>query len=132
MAILESLFDTKFVRYGLVGILATLVHVGTFTFLVEALGFTPVIASVPSFVLAMLSAYIVNYSWTFTSSGAHLVQLPKYVTVSAICFCLNVAITYLVVNVFSFWYPIALLMVVSVIPALSFSMNKLWTFRVDG
>ena len=118
----------RFVRFGAVGVIATLVHIVVFCVLAEAFYVPPVVAAAPSFVLATLVSYGLNRIWTFSSHGDHRAQLIKYFVVALLGLALNMAITYVVVDILHQWYGIALFLVVSVLPILTYSLNHRWTF----
>ena len=119
-----------FVRFGIVGVAATFIHVAVFSLLVELFGVAPVAASVPAFVTAMLASYGVNRRWTFAAQGSHRVHLPRYALVALIGLGLNVLITYVVVNLLGYWYGLALAVVVTVVPAATFLLNRNWAFKI--
>lgn len=125
-----SLLSLGFVRFGIVGVAATVIHVAVFTMLVELLRVAPVVASVPAFITAMLASYSVNHRWTFSASGSHGVYLPKYAVVAVLGLALNVLITYLIVNVLGYWYGLALALVVTVVPTATYLLNRNWAFKI--
>jgi putative flippase GtrA len=43
----------------------------------------------------------------------------------------NVAITYVIVNIGGYWYGYALLAVITIVPVMSFVLSKRWAFGVD-
>ena len=129
MSARRPLLDHRFVRFGIVGVAATGIHVAVFSLLVELLRVAPVAASVPAFLSAMLASYGVNHRWTFGARGGHRTHLPKYALVAAFGLCLNVLITYIVVNLLGYWYGVALILVVTLVPAATFLLNRNWAFK---
>jgi putative flippase GtrA len=115
-------------RFGVSGALATATHVLVFVTLVEWLRVAPVLASVPAFCTALLVSYGLNYHWTFDARGPHGIMLPRFAVVSGSGLGLNVLITYAVVDVAGYWYGYALLLVVTVVPLLTFLLSKHWVF----
>lgn len=124
------LLGLSFVRFGIVGIASTFIHVAVFSLLVELFGVAPVAASAPAFFIAMIASYVVNHRWTFGAQGSHRIHLPRYVVVALISLGLNVLITYVVVNLLGYWYGLALAFVVSVVPAATFLLNRNWAFKI--
>ena len=86
------------------------------------------IATSLSFCVALIVSYGLNYHWTFKSSGAHRVMLPRYATVALVGLALNVVITFVMVNMGGYWYGYALLAVISTVPVVSFLLSKYWAF----
>jgi putative flippase GtrA len=119
-------------RFGVSGGLATATHVSVFVLLVEWLGLRPLLAAGPAFVLAMLVSYGMNYHWTFSVSGPHRIMLPRYVVVALIGLGLNLGITYAVVDIAGDWYGYALLLVVMIVPLVTFLLSKFWVFLEQG
>lgn len=125
----HSLFNLRFVRFGIVGVAATVIHVAIFSLLVELFRIAPVVASVPAFLTAMLASYSVNHRWTFGARSSHWVYLPKYAVVSTLGLVLNIVITYLIVNILGYWYGMALALVVTVVPVATYLLNRHWSFK---
>lgn len=130
MSARPSLLSLGFVRFGIVGVVATFIHVAVFSMLVELFRVVPVVASVPAFLTAMLASYGVNHRWTFGAQGSHEVYLPKYAVVAVLGLGLNVLITYLIVNLLDSWYGYALALVVMVVPSATFLLNRNWAFKI--
>ena len=116
-------------RFAVSGGLATVTHVVVFVVLVEWLGLRPVLAATPAFVLALLVSYGANYHWTFAANGPHRLMLPRFVAVALIGLALNLLITYSVVDLAGYWYGYALLLVVLIVPLLTFTLSRVWVFR---
>lgn len=119
---------TALLRFAASGAIATATHAILFAASVELLGIMPVIATSLSFCVALIVSYGLNYHWTFKSSGAHRVMLPRYATVALVGLALNVVITFVVVNMGGYWYGYALLAVISTVPVVSFLLSKYWAF----
>ncbi len=119
-------------RFVLVGMLATIIHVAIFGALVERSGAAPVYASIPAFLVAMLVSYAINRAWTFSASGRHGIELPRYASISLLGLSLNVLITYVAVNVLHWWYVRALAVIVLIVPVTTFCLNRRWTFRAEA
>ena len=119
-------------RFGVSGVLATATHVSVFVLLVEWLGLRPLLAAGPSFVLALLVSYGMNYHWTFSVSGPHRIMLPRFVVVALLGLGLNLGITYEVVDVAGYWYGYALLLVIMIVPPVTFMLSKFWVFLEQG
>lgn len=124
-----DLFNVSFLRFGVVGVAATVIHVVVFIALVELVAVSPVISSIPAFLLAMLASYAANYRWTFEATGPHSFHLPRYTVVALTGLCLNVAITHTVVNLLGYLYGLALALVIVVIPIVTFFLNRTWTYQ---
>lgn len=116
-------------RYGVVGVLGTIVHFGVAIVLVEWLRVDPIAATVVGFACAVVVSFVLNRNWTFGSRVALGPGLLRYLSVSLLGFALNVAIMATVTRVLLLDYRIGLAIVVLVIPATNFLLNARWTFR---
>ncbi len=70
---------TRFLRFAVVGVIGAVVDFGTFNLLTNFVGLTAVLASVFSFIAAIISNFTWNRFWTYPDSrskplGAQLVQ----------------------------------------------------------
>ncbi|MEX2408581.1 MAG: GtrA family protein, partial [Rhodovibrionaceae bacterium] len=84
---------TKAKRFGVVGILATLIHVCLFGLLVDLLGWNaPTPATGIAFLAATTFSYFTNYRWTFGTPGRHSRYMPRFFTVTTSLFLLNLLI----------------------------------------
>ncbi|MFC1771772.1 GtrA family protein [Pseudomonadota bacterium] len=120
-------------KFGLVGILATLVHISIFVFCIEALDIRPFLANFPAYGVAVLVGFWGHFSWTFKRDDANdqrfwAQALTKFVIVSLLGLGLNSMIVYGVVDLMGWSYHIAILLMVTVTPAIVFVLSKLWAF----
>lgn len=125
----------RFFRYGFVGLVGTLIHVGTVVVLVELLKLNPLFSSCIAFTLALIVSYILNRKWTFEMQHHNMIIFAKYLIVSLIGLGLNMLIMYITVYVLKWWYFVGLTLVVIIVPISNFFLNLLYTFnekRVDS
>ena len=121
-------------RFAIVGFLATGVHITIFVGCIEILGIAPLWANFPAFVVALIAGFIGNLTWTFRSRHHGLGNnwkpaMLKYTLVSFIGLGLNTLAVYLVVNLLGYPYQYAVLLMVTVVPAAIFLLQKIWTFN---
>ncbi len=116
------------IRFAVSGGLATVTHVCVFVVLVEWFGMRPVMAAGLAFSIALIVSYGMNYHWTFSASGPHLRMLPRFMVVAFTGLGLNVSITYVVVDMAGYWYGYALLLVVTLVSLITFTLSKMWVF----
>ncbi|MDH3473017.1 MAG: GtrA family protein [Rhodospirillales bacterium] len=115
-------------RFAVVGGTATLSHLAVAVVLVEGPGLAPVLANFLAFCAAVLVSYLGNHSWTFGARGEHLLHFPRFAAIAVTGLALNQAIVYTMVEVVGADYRLALVVVVLVVPALSFALNRGWVF----
>jgi putative flippase GtrA len=124
---MRPVFD-QVARFAVVGGIATVCHIVVAVVLVEGPGLTPVLANFIAFCAAVLVSYLGNHSWTFGATGEHLFHLPRFAAIAVTGLALNQAIVYTMVEVVGADYRLALMVVVLVVPALSFALNRGWAF----
>jgi putative flippase GtrA len=120
----------RLLRFAVSGGLATAVHVSVFVTVVEWLGVRAVVAAGVAFVVALLVSYGMNYHWTFSASGPHRVMLPRFVMVAVLGLSMNLGITYAVVDMAGYWYGYALMLIVLIVPLMTFIFSQRWVFDV--
>lgn len=126
---LKIRFKPGLLSFFVVGMLATLIHIIVFTILVESSFIAPAIASVPAFLVVLLFSYTANHKWTFQAFGLHHIYLPKFALVSISGLSLNVLITYTTVDLLHLWYGFSLAFVLIVVPAMTYLINRNWTYK---
>lgn len=119
------------VRFAVVGVSATLTHVVLVLVQVESGLLEPLAANVVAFSAALFVTYIGNHKWTFGLAGAHRRHFPRFIVIATLGLALNQAIVYLIVKVLQWDYRISLALVVTVVPAITFTLNRGWAFRHD-
>lgn len=115
-------------RYAVVGALGTAIHFGVLVALVELTAVDSVLASAVGFLVTLIASYVLNHRWTFESRTPHGAAFRRYAAVSLLGLGLNSLIMYLAVHVFGLWYVVAQALVVTVVPAVNYLLNRSWTF----
>jgi putative flippase GtrA len=120
---------TEFVRFGLVGCLATITHVAVFYATERGLDLHPTLATTVAFFCAVGVSYSLNRSWTFRVAADHARHLPRFVSIALACAVLNATIMHVGVELLG-WSPTACLaIIILVLPGLSFGLQRQWGFR---
>ncbi len=120
-------------RFGLVGIVATLTHVLIYIALVEATGTNPSAANAIAFVIAFAVSFVGHFRWTFaTAHGANRRPwgrpLLKFTLVALFGFLLNALAVYVVTDVAQASYLYATIFMLLVTPISVFLLSRLWAF----
>ena len=118
----------QMVKYGLVGLSATAIHGSVLFFLVEKLAVGPVLASIPAFLTALVTSFLINHHWTFAINGGYWRYFSRYTAVSAAGLILNIAIMYGAVSLMHQPYAVGLGVVIIFVPLISFLLQRHWTF----
>ena len=119
----------EFLRFAVVGAIATTIHAAVFALLVEATPIDPVVATAIAFVVAFAAGFALNRSWTFGSRADPIAQLPRYLVVQLVGLALNAAIMAFAVHV-QRWSPYAgLALAIVLVPPVTFALARGWAFR---
>lgn len=121
----------QFVRYGVVGVLGTVLHFGITILLVDGAGVDPVPASALGFLVAFAVQYVLNRAWVFESGVGAWRGLARYAAVCALGLLLSVALMYTATVVLGLRYLWGLVAIVAVVPLTNFTLNRLWTFEPE-
>lgn len=115
-------------RFGIIGVGATLTHVVIVLALVEGRIMGPFAANVVAFSAALFVTYVGNHKWTFALTGAHRRHFPRFIVIALLGLSLNQGVVYLIVEALGWDYRIALALVATVVPAITFLLNRGWAF----
>ena len=126
----------RFVKFGLVGALGTVVDMGALNLLILAFGVPKFWANTCSFSAAALSNFFWNRRWTFPESQERPAgrQLGQFFTVSLAGYAINQTL-FLGLDrwVFGSWgtlgYNLAKAVAIVVVLFWNFGANRVWTYR---
>lgn len=127
---LIELFDIrKFIKFGTIGVLNTLVDIVAYYIINKLLGVGPYVSQVCSFLIAALNSFLFNKYWTFEKRNPvtkkeavrYLITNAGYLTCSLVI--MRVLIGGLGLDPFLAKFPTAVLMVF-----FNYLMAKFWVF----
>ncbi len=126
----------RFVKFGMVGVLGTVVDFGVLNLLILGTGMAKAVANTCSFTVAALSNFVWNRLWTFPESRERPLghQLTQFLAVSVGGYAINQAL-FLSLDrwVFAPWgtlgYNVAKAMAIVVVLFWNFGVNRIWTYR---
>ena len=119
---------TQFIRFVIVGGLATALHYALLFVLVHAGLFAPVAASSIGFATSAVLNYLLNRRMTFQSDRPHAEAGPRFVLVAVSGLCLNAALLWLINVVGGVHYLAAQVPATLATLFWNFGLNRLWTF----
>lgn len=118
------------IRYGLVGVLASLVHAAISLALHKLLGMDPFWSHATGFFGGLITAYLGHYHYSFKDDGSHKQRFPKFVITALTGFALHQTGVYILVNHLQLDYSTQALPLLMVsVPVITFLMSKFWVFR---
>jgi putative flippase GtrA len=121
------LWQSQFIRFALVGALATALQFALLLAMVEILAVAEVPASALAFSLSAMANYWLNYHFTFASQQQHQHTLPKFLLVAALGLGINTSSFSILLS--GFHYMVAQAGATLVTLACNFLLHKLWIYR---
>jgi len=120
----------QILRFGVVGCTAALVNMLVVILLVETIDLAPLLANIFAFLIAFNVSYFGHAYWTFANIHAyHKKSIPKFFLVASTSFILNEGLFFIFLSIFKFYYILALLCVLIIVPLFTFIMSKFWAFH---
>lgn len=114
-------------RFAMVGVAATFIHVAVAVGFIEEMHWHPGIANGIAFVVANFFSYAANTRWSF-GAKISMDTWYRFVAVSFVAWLLTIAISWLVAAMGG-PYILGILLVVTLIPALSYMAHRNFTYR---
>jgi putative flippase GtrA len=118
---------TSVPRFVVVGMVATLIHVAVAVECISAEHWHPSIANGIAFIVANIFSYAANTHWSFEVKMS-MGSWHRFILVSLIAWLLTIAITWLV-NEAGGPYLLGILLVVALIPPLTYMTHRNFTYR---
>jgi len=120
----------QIIRFAIIGIMASAWHFMMVYLLVSQLQQHPLIANIFAFFSAFLISYFGHSLWTFKEKKHnHNHVIKKFFLVAVFGFILNEGGYFLLLSFTSFSYLLSLLIVLLVVPLITFIMSKYWAFQ---
>jgi len=118
-------------RFGIAGMLNTLVGLAIILFLQDVVGISPVLSNLIGYFVGFAIGYGLHKSWTFRQRHTRHSALSRYFTVIILCYLLNLAVLTALVQM-AIKPSIAQLASVIVYTFAHFLLSKLYAFRSHG
>lgn len=119
----------RFIKFGLVGVLNTLINWILFI-LLNSFGIYYIISNVIAYSISTLNSYLWNSKWVFKYSGDNVKETSlKFIVLNVIGLTLNTIILYLLVDIVGLNKLIALVITTGIVMILNYFINKLWVFK---
>ncbi|MCF6808390.1 GtrA family protein [Thiotrichales bacterium 19S9-12] len=117
-------------KFGIVGVIAAVVHFIIVTLLVYLFSWYPLLANIIAFLIAYQISYFGHKNWTFKQEGKIFTRSSniKFFIVASLSFILNEGL-YAVYLTFIPSYQLALFLTLATVPPITFLLSKLWAFR---
>jgi putative flippase GtrA len=127
---MSSIFDTRFIKFGLVGISGMAIDFSVTWLCKEKLQLNKYIANSAGFCCAVISNFLLNRYWTFNAIAQPVAgQLAKFALVSATGLLINNILLYLLVKYFKTNFYLLKLIVIGLVFFWNYFINFLFTFN---
>jgi putative flippase GtrA len=120
-------------KFGVVGLTASLIHVGVFLLCIETFSVRPLVANCIAFCVALPSAFTGHYYWTF-NKGRDIefkvihTYFRRYFCTALFGFSMNSLVVAVVVNTMHMSHLYAMLLMITVVPVATFAISRSWAF----
>ena len=121
----------KFLKFGVVGIINTLITIGFYTLFVY-LGMNYIIANILSYFIGMLNSFIWNKKWVFQVQSGNISTFVKFVIVNLVTLSFNTLCLFILVNQLHLHTSVAQILSTGAGLVINFVLNKKWTFDEKG
>ena len=124
----------RLIRFGIVGVLTALIHLGVLYLGVEVAQLEPTLASSIGFVICVIFNYLMHYSWTFAVAEGedqvpHGRALGRYLVMIGCGFALNAGIMYLGVHWLAWHYLVTQTLAFALVITWNIVVSNVWVFR---
>ena len=119
-------------RFGIVGVAASITHFGVLTALLSLAGAGPVIANTIAYVLALCVSFTGHHFWTFRATGPLLASFLRFLGASGGAYLASTLLLVVLIRDTALSDAAAALAAVAVMPLITFAAHRLWVFRKRG
>ena len=116
----------QFLTFAVIGVVNTIVHGSILTLAVEWMQTPVVIAHLFAFSIANLFSYVMNSRLTFMAAIT-ITRYVRFFLASLLSLCLTLLLAWMM-DRFGFHYLVGFLLIVVLVPVLSFLLMKFWAF----
>jgi putative flippase GtrA len=118
-------FVAQIVKYGLLGVIATFIHLLSAWTIIYFLSSAVFISNIIAFFIAFSFSYIAQTLYVFNSKF-HILKFAKFFTVQFGTFLFSYLVSNIVVIQSSYLHT---LIIVAIMPLITFTIHKFWTFK---
>lgn len=119
----------RFVRFALVGVGSTALHVAVAWILIAGRDLSPAVANGAAFLAATLFSCVLNTRWTFGAEWSKT-GVARFLTVTSAMLMLSMGLAR-AVDMMGLAPSIGILVIVSVVPIITFALHRTWTYDAN-
>lgn len=119
-------------KFGLIGVLNTLINLIVFYFLFDSLGIHYIFSAIFAFFVANINSFIWNKIWTFEEKFKNKFKIKylKFLNVSLLALGFNLFFLYIFVEFFNLNHLLSQFLAICFSLSINFFLNKRWTFKI--
>jgi putative flippase GtrA len=127
----KALLSKEFIRFAIVGIANTLIHLTVLFILVNYFSVWYILSSFLAFLVAVTNSFILNTLWTFKKDLTEKTtsRSSQFFCISAIAAVLNLSFLYTFTEFFRLYYLFSQILAIALTLMINFIGNKFWTYR---
>lgn len=119
----------QLLRYGVIGLSSNAIGYLLYLGLTDGLGMDPKLAMSLLYVVGVLQTFLFNRKWTFGHEGRKAPALLRYFGAYGLGYLVNLLALYLLVDRLGHPHQIVQAVMVFVLAAMLFMLQKFWVFR---
>ena len=123
----QYFFGQSWVRFGIVGVAATIVYF-VIGISLERAGVAVLVGNAVAYVLGFIVSYFGHKLWSFQSSASHGSALPRFLIAWFAGLGLNTLIIWALMR-FGAPYVVAMWVAIVLVPVFTYFAQKFWVFR---
>jgi len=129
LQLLNNPIITLLFRYGIVGVVASVVHFSIALFMFKYMQINFFISHFIGFLFGLFTAYFGHYFYSFKDSEQHGKRFPKFLVTALVALILHQGGAYVFVKHLGLDYSSRVLpLLVVTVPVFTFLLNKFWVF----
>ncbi len=98
----------QFVKYGMVGVMNTLITLITIYLCKSIIGISPMVSNAIGYIAGLVNSFLWNKKWVFKSDNGYTKEAIKFACGWGVCYCVQFVIVYALSYLTSFggkeWY----------------------------
>lgn len=129
LQLLNNPFIALMFRYGIVGVVASVVHGVVSYIVVNNYNIYYLYAHSVGFIFGLFTAYLGHYFYSFKDDKNHRDRFPKFLVIAVVGFTIHEVGAFVLVDYNDLDYSTRVLpFLVVVVPIFTFLLNKFWVF----
>ena len=128
-----SLFMAQTVKYFLVGGIGVGVNLGLLFILTDFLGIWYILSQGIAIAVSITNNFFLHRYWTFKNEIVEPKTLERYIKffiVSVVGMCIQLGLTFILVENFAMYYLYAAILSIIAASAFNYLLNRKWTFEI--